>query len=136
MFTTPDFSPCWSKRSMAATLPSGTQSLHRIHPIYPHPLLQVMAHISSLFNFFWFIHSLFKNIFLYCLTMYLLIIKCSHPVSPGGAAGVSGLSRFTSSTVATDSYSALNISPGLTTNARRASRSQDTAGGFFSWSVT
>ncbi|KAK7005041.1 histone acetyltransferase KAT2B [Biomphalaria glabrata] len=48
-------------------------------------------------------------------------------VSPSGAAGVSGLSRFTSTTVGTDAYGALNISPGLLSSGRRSSRSQEAA---------
>lgn len=48
-------------------------------------------------------------------------------VTPGGAAGVSGLSRFTSSTVGADNFGSVNISPSLLTSSRRSSRSQDAA---------
>ncbi|XP_005096521.2 histone acetyltransferase KAT2A isoform X2 [Aplysia californica] len=51
----------------------------------------------------------------------------SPAVSPGGVAGVSGLNRFTSSTVGGEACSGFNISPGLLTNGRRSSRSQDAA---------
>lgn len=48
--------------------------------------------------------------------------------NPGGAAGVSGLNRFTSSTVGSDGCGGVNISPGLLTSSRQASRSQEVAG--------
>uniref|UniRef100_A0A0B7AGV5 histone acetyltransferase n=1 Tax=Arion vulgaris TaxID=1028688 RepID=A0A0B7AGV5_9EUPU len=51
----------------------------------------------------------------------------SPAVSPGAAAGVSGLSRFTSSTVGTDACGVLNISSGLLTSGRQSSRSQEAA---------
>ncbi|GFO12454.1 histone acetyltransferase [Plakobranchus ocellatus] len=51
----------------------------------------------------------------------------AHAVTPGGVAGVSGLSRFTSSTVGTDNYGSVNISPGMLSGSRRSSRSQDAA---------
>ena len=94
-----------------------------------------------MFHFLFFkISSFSLSSFLYLpfLNPYFLylLIYCLPLASPGGVPGVSGLNRFTSSTVGgapapgtgVSGADSINISPGLLTSGRRSSRSQEAAG--------